>query len=99
MLKRLSDRLLAFAPLPYRPAMRRVLAVLGIAFVAFEFWRLAVGLTLLPWGRIGAGLAHLAAFPLPIAIVAFGIAALAFIIPMAAVVWALRRLSRIRTVR
>lgn len=89
---RLSDRILARVPRRHRPAVKRLLAVAGIAFVLFELWRFAIVagglLPTLNW--IGGELAVIAGYRPWVAVVGLALTALFFVAP----VWLLRLLYR-----
>ena len=85
--------------------MKRSFRVVAVLFLAFETWRFAVigGSVLVPvWrNRAGPFVEGIAAQPPLAAVAGFAAAILAFLLPMALVIYALRvaqrRVSRFRT--
>lgn len=96
MLERLSDRLFSAASPRYRAVLRRLAPVVAVAFLIFELSRfLAVVPMLSPaWDIVRDDFAGILARRPAAMITGLTVAALAFIIPMAGVVWGLRWLHR-----
>ena len=84
---------------------RRLILFLSAVLLAFELWRIIVARDIfLPlWRDAGDRIVAQASMPLWIAIPSLTVALLAFVIPLAGVIFALRfvhrKLSRFRTVR
>lgn len=97
----LRDRLLARAPERIRPLLKRLFAVLVVAFLLFELWRFVAVVPMLrpAWDVIEANYLSMAAASPAVAIVSLTVTALAFAIPFGGFLWLLRRLFHHGTVR
>lgn len=96
MFKRWSDRLLAFAPERHRAWLRRLLGVGAVAFIVFELSRFLVVIPMLApaWDGVREQYAVMTGSSPLAMITGLTVTAIVFVVPMAGVVWLLRRLHR-----